>query len=589
MSKLLKDARQIGLRRFLEQIGNRTHHEGTADAKPAGVSELDNLLDSIDMDLTQPLRMDASNPADLVVSVGPAIVTNTETNRNKTIPHVGRLLPNDFTSGTVTFPASSGGNIVLSPGINSVLTVPSNEYVKVLIYMDVNGDLNALPGETNAVEATASVLPPPNNTLPLGYITLFNNAGTIDPVAQSDIYQFGNGAGGGGAGDANELIERLADQQALGPYEFVGYNVFALDEDDKVDVGNSTGEFSVANAYFELLSGQTMTSIQMLDDDFLNPSDPNTDPQDVTELELTVFWDLANIDNAATYEVSRMGGQASTWQAVTMEGFGDSETYRGVHTFTDEGVTDTLDSYTGGTPDTLDFQDVTAVAYSTKYTVTNTEVVTNFRFYVDKLGSPTGKYKVQIIADDTTLPSTSAGDVLAESALQDIASLSAGASVVDVAIPATALAAGNYHIAIFTDDEYKAAYSNGVDEIRIRTDNAGGGNDIEVFNGTTWSTTAGTTMLFEVEGRVLDLRLRVTSSQDSGLAGYGLFYGGTAGEVTGRDSELLTENRLGSTDPVLDRSVAGEGILLRADNGQLVEASIEWTGTEYRWVFSEVN
>jgi hypothetical protein len=52
--------------------------------------------------------------------------------------------------------------------------------------------------------------------------------------------------------------------------------------------------------------------------------------------------------------------------------------------------------------------------------------------------------------------------------------------------------------------------------------------------------------------------------------------------------QLIKENRLGSTDPSLDSSVSGEGILLRASNGQLVEASIEWNGTAYQWVFAEV-
>lgn len=52
--------------------------------------------------------------------------------------------------------------------------------------------------------------------------------------------------------------------------------------------------------------------------------------------------------------------------------------------------------------------------------------------------------------------------------------------------------------------------------------------------------------------------------------------------------QLIKENRLGSTNPSLDNSVSGEGILLRASNGQLVEASIEWNGTAYQWVFAEV-
>lgn len=201
MSRTQSDARQVILRRFLTQIGNRTHHDGTSDAKAAGVSELDNLLDSIDLDLTSPLRLDASNPADLVVSVGPAVVENTESGRKRSITHIGSLLPNDFTAGTITFPATSGNTITVSPGNNGTLTVANNEYIKVLIYMDANGNLNVLPGTPDATEANATVLPSPANTLPIGYVTLFNNAGTIDNIAQGSIFQFE--ASGGPSGDGS--------------------------------------------------------------------------------------------------------------------------------------------------------------------------------------------------------------------------------------------------------------------------------------------------------------------------------------------------------------------------------------------------
>lgn len=55
-----------------------------------------------------------------------------------------------------------------------------------------------------------------------------------------------------------------------------------------------------------------------------------------------------------------------------------------------------------------------------------------------------------------------------------------------------------------------------------------------------------------------------------------------------KNAALLAANRLGSTNPSLDRSVAGEGILLRASNGTLVEASIQWNGSNYVWQFAEV-
>lgn len=53
---------------------------------------------------------------------------------------------------------------------------------------------------------------------------------------------------------------------------------------------------------------------------------------------------------------------------------------------------------------------------------------------------------------------------------------------------------------------------------------------------------------------------------------------------------LLAENRLGSRDATLDRSATGEGILLRASDGKLIEASVLYNSALdiYEWQFAEV-
>lgn len=151
--------------------------------------ELDNLLRSINSDLTIPLRLDASNPADLVVNVGASNISNPESDRQQSLPHINGSIPT-LSSGTITFPSTSGGTITVSPGTNDTLTVASNEYVKVLIYLNDTDDLRVIVGTSDPVEADATVPEPPANTIPIGYVTLFNNAGTIDNIAQSKIYQF---------------------------------------------------------------------------------------------------------------------------------------------------------------------------------------------------------------------------------------------------------------------------------------------------------------------------------------------------------------------------------------------------------------
>lgn len=157
---------------------------------------LDLLLRSIDKDLTVPLRADASSTPNLVVSIGPAIVNNTVSGRQKSIPHIQNQIP-VFTSGTVTFPSANGGTIVVSPGSNVTLNCPINQYVKILVSLDSTGNLIVSQGTSNAVEASALVPFPVSNTLPICYISLFNNGGVIQNVQQNKIFQFGGGGGGG--------------------------------------------------------------------------------------------------------------------------------------------------------------------------------------------------------------------------------------------------------------------------------------------------------------------------------------------------------------------------------------------------------
>ena len=253
MARSITDSRQVTLRQFLQQITNRSAYLGTADAKPANQIELDNLLNAIDAELTPLLRMTASNPNDRVVSIGAGVLTNSETGFARSIPHVGALLPN-FTSGTVTFPASSGGTITVSPGNNGTLTVSSGNYIKVLIYMDATGALNVLPGVENAVEANATVLKAPSKTLPIGYVTLQNVAGTIQNIAQSKIYQFGTGGGGSGSGTGTGIGSDLGSLTFRAEIndEFDDIPSASTSAVDITSGKTDSTTYSAANAYYRL-------------------------------------------------------------------------------------------------------------------------------------------------------------------------------------------------------------------------------------------------------------------------------------------------------------------------------------------------
>ncbi len=167
---------------------------------------LDILLASINADLTPPLKVDASNPASLIINVGPAIVPNPESNRNKSISFINNVIPT-FTSGTVTFPSANGGTISTSTGQTYVLTLPSGDYAQALLSLDTSGNLLVKVGTPSATLSGAAVPSPLSNSLPFAYVTLFNSGGTVQNIVQNQIYQFvgGGGSGGGGGGVAQEV------------------------------------------------------------------------------------------------------------------------------------------------------------------------------------------------------------------------------------------------------------------------------------------------------------------------------------------------------------------------------------------------
>jgi hypothetical protein len=175
------DARQIEARLGLPQT------------EPGAIRPtLDNILLSVDSDLTAPLRVDASATPNLTVTIGPGIVSNAESNRQRTIPFVNGVIPT-FTGGTITFPAFNGGTIIVSPGTNVILDLPVNTYADALLSLNNAGQIVVLVGTPNATQANVQAPPPPANTLPFAYVQLFNSGGTVQNITQNTIFQLDKG------------------------------------------------------------------------------------------------------------------------------------------------------------------------------------------------------------------------------------------------------------------------------------------------------------------------------------------------------------------------------------------------------------
>lgn len=320
-------------------------------------------------------------------------------------------------------------------------------------------------------------------------------------------------AGGGGVGNADSIIETLKNRLNDSVFEAVTPNVFRIDEDNLLD-GSSTGTYSSINNNFAFAgAAETMVSVQMLDTDFLAAT------EGINDVELATFWDLANIDTAAVYQVSRNGG--NEWQTVTMERVDSSEVYRGYHTFTDEASNQSI--LTQSTKNTTDELDTTnAQQIGQLFVLANAtelrEVVLSFA----KNGAPDGNIAVSIYDDSAGDPGTQ----LVESSNIAISSISTGDNTID--IPNVVLAAGTYHIVVRTDAAYKATFVTTTKSLVLDGNSAG--TDGETHNGTVWAAAA-YDLAYIVKGIELDLRVRITSSTAANLEGYGIFYDKAVGNI----------------------------------------------------------
>ena len=151
------------------------------------------IISSIDQELQLPFKLDATSTPSLVVNVGPSVVPNTINGRNKSAPFLESSIPS-VGSSTVTFPATSGGNILTSTGGSYILTCPSGNYCKVLLSVDFYNNIVATPGIPNTVLASTLAPDPIAQTQPFGYVIVQNISGTIQNITQSNLFQFSGSA-----------------------------------------------------------------------------------------------------------------------------------------------------------------------------------------------------------------------------------------------------------------------------------------------------------------------------------------------------------------------------------------------------------
>jgi hypothetical protein len=561
----------------------------------------------------------------------------------------------DFEGAEIDFVT---GQIFKADGLTSLgidftpEVIPANEYLNysiTLIPAEVNADntisaqLIVLPASgSNAVKANAPKAPFAQGTK-LGQVTVQESGGGIATLDESSISQLGTGGGGsGGTGDANELLERLKNRlNVYGTYEYMTPVIFSSVEEDLSDELNTTAEYSVVNSNYDFpLVGSVLTSVQMLDDEFL------AEEIELTKIELVHYWNLEAIDELATYEVSRDGG--NEWQSVTMDRIGQSDTYLGSHIFAEE-ATNNYTQTVGGAivPPVIDLTDLVEPSriFTLPFAITNKIVTAE----ITKTGAATGYvYAVAVKDDGFGSPSTDPNDKIGQSSFVSIDGLSAGSQDVDFNVRFTA-PAEDYHIIFKTDSIYKTDYTNGAgaNKISISGDGSGivytlKGSELDlrvrITSGTAEVVSEGfgifykeDTKISPVDGLILrntstfvgdvdnlnefaltfepDVRLMTVYEIGTGQAyRYGAWVINAAGNVefppntfnkpetitleflqihgssfdnSDRNGLLLASNFLGSLDPTLDLSIPGRGILLRSYDGTLYEIVIKDGGVGF--------
>lgn len=277
------DSRQSRQRAALDQLSN------SVDLR------LDTILNLVNDELTMPLRLRASSPTpDRKIYIGSIEVQtldgSTGTGRRRTIQPIGSLMPS-FTAGYLELPSSSGGSITSNQGAgwfqsSYTLTVGSNEYIKIMIALSNQGKVVLTFGAPGPSPAAATMPIALSGSLPIGYITVFNTGGAIQPVTDLDIRQFTSGGGGGGAGASSKQVTQAAHGFVPGDVLYLNGSTYTKAQADVVATSEAVGIVSnvfasdlfelteigyISNASFTISGGGIMTAGEVY---FLSPSDP---------------------------------------------------------------------------------------------------------------------------------------------------------------------------------------------------------------------------------------------------------------------------------------------------------------------------
>jgi hypothetical protein len=333
--------------------------------------------------------------------------------------------------------------------------------------------------------------------------------------------------------NTTDILEELKEQLTDSVYSLVTPVVFKTDNTTFTGGGSANGAYSLADlSFLYSAGGGIFESTNLLDtNEFLNVSTSNI--QDVTQVDLQVFWKSGKIDTAASYYVSRDGGANYSSLTMTQNGYG-SGAYYATYKFIAESTYAALVTQSAGASNmVLDAANIQS--YAQAFTLSAASTLKSQTLYVTVTGTPIGSLYVSWVNVAASLPSTAAADLLAISAAIDASALSTG--TLSVAMPETPLPAGNYFLVVSTDSVYRDHYTSSGHSVGLTYDASI--NGASKYNGTVWSDDATNGIKHIVNGRALDLRVKIVSSTSGvALSGFGLFYAPSTTNIVSTNKKI---------------------------------------------------
>jgi hypothetical protein len=526
----------------------------------------DSLNARFDKGAAAPLRLFASNPVDSKLNIGP----------NQTVSGDGSALvfyPVDgvnqtFTQMTVDFQTgalSVAGQLTLLGQTFALPASVTGQFRRVaFVYQTSTGKVDSAFSPSVAsyalLQDTISLFSNFSGGTPLGYIDLVGSA-TSTPGAYKSASSSASSATNViqsavssvpsifryapftpvASGDASILDAALRDELAGSQYDMYSAVIFLQAYNNLTDTAVATG--TLAGKNYQMTTGQIFASKQLLDSEYL--TDPaGVYPKVLSEVNLTAYWDIARVDPAATYAVSRDGG--NEYQTVTMARVGQTNGFQGNLVFTEEAAQQALITQASSSTQ-KELNLTTTLKIGNSFTVTGGFAVKSIDLFVVKTGLPLGKFYVALVKTSSNLPSLNFIDQLAESAAIDISTLTSG--TVNVALPTTALAAGTYQFVIRGDAAYQANFVAATTSISFS--NATTGTQASILNATTglWTASATDSIKYTLKGSQIDLRVKITASTGTvALQGLGAFLGRNYNGIATGATRLETVTFNSATD-----------------------------------------